>query len=239
MSNFGVLLRRLRKEHGWSLNTVAKKVGTQKGYLSGIENGKVNPPSPKLLRKFARIFEQDESALLRMAWADKAPELIREETLRMMAQADWDEGLPASVSSVRLLNPGGTPYPLEVGPEGGLSAPGSHRLVLPRGAVEADAAVVVLDDSMMRADHPRYGKGDIALLASSPGAFATGVCYVVLQGAQGDRALIRNVTEADGGDLVLQPYNSDYPLEFITRADLKTACRVIGRIELFSQEKSA
>ena len=239
MSNFGVLLRRLRKDHGWSLHTVAKKVGTQKGYLSGIENGKVNPPSPKLLRKFAKLFQQDESALLRMAWADKAPALIREETLRMMALADLDENLSSAMSSVRLLNPGGTPYPADLSPEGGLSAPGAHRLVLPRGAVEADAAVVVLDDSMMRAEHPRYAKGDIALLASSPDLPVPGVCYVVLQGAQGDRALIRHVSEADGGDLVLQPYNSDYPLEFLTRADLKTACRVIGHIELFSQEKSA
>lgn len=239
MSNFGVLLRRLRKDLGWSLNTVAKKVGTQKGYLSGIENGKVNPPSPKLLRKFAKLFDQDESALLRMAWADKAPPLIREETLRLMAQADLDENIPSAMNSVRLLNPGGTPYPLELSPGGGLSAPGAHRLVLPRGAVEADAAVVVLDDSMMRAELPHYGKGDIALLASNPELPATGVCYVVLHGPQGDRAMIRNVSEAAGGDLVLQPYNSDYPLDFITRAEIRTACRVIGRIELFSQEKSA
>lgn len=82
MSNFGDLVKKLRKEKGITLEAVAKKIGSHKGYVSGIENGKVNPPSVKIVRKFAKLFGQDERALVCLAWVDKAPALIREEVRR-------------------------------------------------------------------------------------------------------------------------------------------------------------
>jgi transcriptional regulator with XRE-family HTH domain len=240
MSNFGTQIRRLRKERGWSLNILAKKLGTQKGYLSGIENGKVNPPSVKLLKRFAKVFEQDEKAMLRMAWADKAPELIREDTLRIMAMADLEQPVPGPMVSIRLLNPGGAPYPVESGPEGVLVAAGAHRLILPRGEVPPDGAIVVLDDSMARADGTGYRKGDIVLLASLPSLPSSGPCFLVVRGADGTaRALIRHVSSESRNQVVLQPWNSEHPLEFLSPDDVKAACKVIGRIEIYTQEKSA
>ena len=79
MSAFGDLMKRLRKERFLTLEVVAKKIGSHKGYVSGIENGKVNPPSVKITRKFAKLFGQDERLLVLMAWADKAPSIVREE----------------------------------------------------------------------------------------------------------------------------------------------------------------
>lgn len=97
MSLFGDELRRLRRERGLTLEAVARKVGTHKGYISGIENGKVSPPSVKLVRKLARMYAQDEKRLVRMAWVDKAPELIREEAREYLA---WcDRGRPPSDGS--------------------------------------------------------------------------------------------------------------------------------------------
>ena len=40
MSNFGDLVKRLRKERSLTLEAVAKKIGSHKGYVSGIENPK-------------------------------------------------------------------------------------------------------------------------------------------------------------------------------------------------------
>lgn len=79
MSAFGDLMKRLRKERALTLEAVAKKIGSHKGYVSGIENGKVNPPSVKITRKFAKLFDQEERLLVLMGWADKAPRLVREE----------------------------------------------------------------------------------------------------------------------------------------------------------------
>ena len=54
MSRFGERVKKLRKDKNLTVEKVAKAIGSHKGYVSGIENGKVKPPSPKLVRKIAR-----------------------------------------------------------------------------------------------------------------------------------------------------------------------------------------
>ena len=88
MSMFGERMRSLRKERKLTLEQVARKVGTHKGYVSGIETGKVRPPSVKLIRKLAKVFGQDEKSLVRMAWVDKAPPLIRDEAVDFLRWCD-------------------------------------------------------------------------------------------------------------------------------------------------------
>lgn len=77
MSHFGELVRRLRKEKGLTLEAVAAKIGTSKGYVSGIENDKVNPPSVKLIKKYAKLFGENPRHLVRLAWVDKTPAIIK------------------------------------------------------------------------------------------------------------------------------------------------------------------
>lgn len=84
MSQFGDLVRTLRKERGLTLEAVARKIGTHKGYISGIEGGKVSPPSVKLIKKYAKALGQDPKHLVRIAWVDKAPEIIRDDALRFL-----------------------------------------------------------------------------------------------------------------------------------------------------------
>lgn len=84
MSRFGDLVKKLRKERGMTLDAVAKKIGSHKGYVSGIENDKVNPPSVKVIQKYAKVFGQDARALVRLAWVDKAPAIIREDAERFL-----------------------------------------------------------------------------------------------------------------------------------------------------------
>ena len=90
VSNFGDLVKRLRKERSLTLEAVAKKIGSHKGYVSGIENDKVNPPSVKIIKKFAKLFNQDERTLVRIAWADKAPAIIREDAEPISRIAPWE-----------------------------------------------------------------------------------------------------------------------------------------------------
>jgi DNA-binding XRE family transcriptional regulator len=99
LSQFGNLVRTLRKERGLTLEALARKIGTHKGYISGIEGGKVSPPSVKMIRKYAKALGQDPKPLVRIAWVDKAPEIIRDDALRFLAwvgSASVDGGRPPS-----------------------------------------------------------------------------------------------------------------------------------------------
>lgn len=77
MQMFGPYLKALRKQKGFTLEKLGKKSGVRKGYLSGVENGKVNPPSPKAIRTIARALETDRKELLLLAYIAKAPAEIR------------------------------------------------------------------------------------------------------------------------------------------------------------------
>ncbi len=84
VSHFGDLVKELRLEKGLTQETVAKKIGSHKGYVSGIENGKVNPPSEKVIRKYAKLFEQDTRKLVLIAWIDKAPAIVKEDVEKLL-----------------------------------------------------------------------------------------------------------------------------------------------------------
>lgn len=77
MTEFGDLVKSLRKGKGLTLQEVADRVGTEKGYISGIEHSKVNPPAPDKVRKLAKVLDFDRTELLLMAYIQKAPAEIR------------------------------------------------------------------------------------------------------------------------------------------------------------------
>src|SRR5215831_7578626 len=94
VSRFGELVKTLRHGKGLTLEAVAKKVGTHKGYVSGIERGKVSPPSVRMIKKFAKVFGQDEKHLVRLAWVDKAPALIAQDAQDFLKWVELGRPLP-------------------------------------------------------------------------------------------------------------------------------------------------
>lgn len=88
MQDFAAIVKAARLRSGLTLQALAGKLGTHKGYCSGIENRKVNPPSAKVIRKMAKLLVLDVQELLIHATADKAPkeirELVREGALGML-----------------------------------------------------------------------------------------------------------------------------------------------------------
>lgn len=106
MSHFGVLVKRLRSEKGLTLEALARKLGSHKGYVSSIENGKVNPPSMKFIQKYARIIGGDLRKLIRLAWVDKAPHLIKEDAERFLVWYESQEASGGANSPEPPLRPG-------------------------------------------------------------------------------------------------------------------------------------
>jgi transcriptional regulator with XRE-family HTH domain len=77
MLKFGEVVRARRKFLNLTLEALARKIGSHKGYVSGIENQKVSPPSPKITEKLSRALEINVDKLLLHGWAQKAPKKIR------------------------------------------------------------------------------------------------------------------------------------------------------------------
>lgn len=234
MSNFGDLVKKLRKEKGLTLEAVAKKIGSHKGYVSGIENGKVNPPSVKIIRKFAKLFTQNEKTLVRMAWADKAPALIRDEARRLVALAEAEgAGGGADLSSVPLLNTVESGYAVELGADGRPRPAVAAVLLLPRSRVSPEFAASVVDDSMEQQTGPSFSRGEVVLLRKAEKIVSGSVVYIVFKTRQKSQALIRQVMLEQGENIVLQPLNKEYPLEFLTQDDVDAVYGVVGKIDLF------
>jgi transcriptional regulator with XRE-family HTH domain len=87
MQSFAEWLGKEIRIRGWTLETVAKRIGSHKGYISGMRHQKVNPPSAKIVRKLCRIFGQTEEQtklVLKLAWAEKAPIAIRAEMVDLV-----------------------------------------------------------------------------------------------------------------------------------------------------------
>lgn len=74
---FSVFLQRERKVNGLTLEKVAQRSGTHKGYISGLENEKVNPPSVKMCVKLGKLFKFSGDYITYIAYRDKAPKPVQ------------------------------------------------------------------------------------------------------------------------------------------------------------------
>ena len=225
MSNFGELIKKLRHERGMTLATVAREIGSNKGYVSGIETDKVNPPSAKLIRKLARLFDQEERVLLWIAWADKAPLVIRRE-LQAIATA---HGAGASNDHIRipLLNAAGTGYPLQLDDDGRIR-PLVHAFIeLPKSiARDLDAALIIQEESMVDPTGGGLRPGDLALLRKE--AVRGGSDAFILVSDVG--SMIRRVVVERAPRVVLQPLNPNHPRKVVRKGDIKAFYLVVGRV---------
>jgi transcriptional regulator with XRE-family HTH domain len=77
MVTFGEFLKARRQMCELTLEELAQKIGSHKGYLSGIETGAVAPPSPKVIKLLAEALKTDATTLLLMGYAEKAPKEIK------------------------------------------------------------------------------------------------------------------------------------------------------------------
>ena len=77
MSDFGTMVKKLRKERRITQRDLAEKVGIDFTYLSKIENGVPGfSPSADKIIKIAQVLETDADELILLA--KKVPETIRE-----------------------------------------------------------------------------------------------------------------------------------------------------------------
>ena len=66
-NKFGIYLRNLRQEKGFSLNQLALKSGVSNAHISRIERGLRPAPSPEIIEKLAEALNADYKEMLVMA----------------------------------------------------------------------------------------------------------------------------------------------------------------------------
>lgn len=67
INELGTFLRSARERKGLSLRGVEKQTGVSNAYLSQIESGKINQPSPNILYKLSEIYQVSYDELLKLA----------------------------------------------------------------------------------------------------------------------------------------------------------------------------
>jgi transcriptional regulator with XRE-family HTH domain len=77
MRRFGEIVRSERLARGLTLEALAEKTWTHKGYISGIENGVVNPPAVGLVKRIARALKIKPFDLLIVSTTEKLPKEVR------------------------------------------------------------------------------------------------------------------------------------------------------------------
>ncbi|MEW6736627.1 MAG: helix-turn-helix transcriptional regulator [Acidobacteriota bacterium] len=97
MNKFGKQLRKWREEASLRLIDLAEKMGWSVVYLSDIELGRRNPPTPEKIKELARLLNRRADDLLNLAdqekervelgLVDKSPHLT--EAALMLARS-WD-----------------------------------------------------------------------------------------------------------------------------------------------------
>jgi transcriptional regulator with XRE-family HTH domain len=76
---YGQIIRQERITRGLTLKELATACGTHKGYVCMIEKGNCRPPTPRFTVKFCRHLGLDPEFMICLAYAEKAPQLIRKQ----------------------------------------------------------------------------------------------------------------------------------------------------------------
>lgn len=92
MKTFGTVVREARIARGLTLEKLARRIGSHKGYVSGFEQGKVSPPSIKILPKLARALELPPQELMALAWWEKRPKALTVEAAHALISRISEEG---------------------------------------------------------------------------------------------------------------------------------------------------
>jgi repressor LexA len=233
-TSFGELLRKLRRGRELTLNGLAKRVDVTPGYLSMIENGRVNnPPSMKVLVRLEAALAVRDSSLCRAAQWEKTPKPIREQ-LERAQQAQQDHYAASSataVATVPLINKVAAGYPTGFTDLDYPARASDEVVVVPgytglHGGHDPDAfAATVCGDSMV----PEYRAGDIVVFSPLADVVDGSDCFARLE-PDHECTFKRVFFENGGGRIRLEPLNRGYPTRTVDREQVAGLFRAVWRM---------
>lgn len=93
------------KQSGLTLHQIGRKIGSHKGYISGIQNGKVAPPSAKMTRRLAKILGLNGDRLVALALIEKRPRKLGLQALRNVVDELIDSEAKEAAAEAELAAP--------------------------------------------------------------------------------------------------------------------------------------
>jgi transcriptional regulator with XRE-family HTH domain len=100
MKRFSEIVKEERLSKSLTLAALAKAIGTQKGYISGIENEKVNPPAPRLIQRLCKVLGLNYSMMLARSAFEKLPKDLLYHDLEAILDEARLDGISESSGSV-------------------------------------------------------------------------------------------------------------------------------------------
>lgn len=228
-TSFGPMLRRLRRGRALTLNGLADRVGVTPGYLSMIENQRVNnPPSMKVLVRLEAALSVRDSSLCKAAQWERTPGPIREQLERAQQIA---KTAPPSATTVPLINKVAAGYPAGFTDLDYPARASDDAVVVPgytglHGGNDPDAfAATVCGDSM----RPEYREGDVVVFSPLADVVDGSDCFARLQ-PDHECTFKRVFFEAEGSRIRLEPLNRDYPIRTVDREQVAGLFRAVWRM---------
>lgn len=228
-ASLGDILRGLRRGKGFTLAALAERVGVTPGYLSMVENRRVNnPPSMKVVVRLEAALGVRDSRLCKAAQWERTPEPIRAQFEQARIQR---AGGSTPASTVPLINKVAAGYPAGF-TDLGYPARGSDDVVIVpgytglHGANDPDAfAATVCGDSMQ----PDYRAGDIVVFSPLADVVDGSDCFARLE-PDHESTFKRVFFDHAHHAIRLEPLNPDYPTRTVDREQVAGLFRAVWRM---------
>lgn len=228
-TTLGTMLRQLRRGRSLTLSDLAERVGITPGYLSMIENQRVNnPPSMKVLVRLEAALAVRDSSLCKAAQWERTPEPIREQLERAQQLANTS---PPAAAEVPLINKVAAGYPTGFTDLDYPARVSDDVIIVPgytglHGTNDPDAfAATVCGDSMS----PGYHAGDIVVFSPLADVIDGSDCFARLE-PDHECTFKRVFLEDQGGRIRLEPLNRDYPARTVDREQVAGLFRAVWRM---------
>lgn len=227
--SLGQVLRRVRRGKALTLTQLAERVGITPGYLSMIENQRVNnPPSMKVLVRLEAALSVYDSSLCKAAQWERTPEPIREQLERAQQIA---EASSPSATKVPLINKVAAGYPAGFTDLDYPARASDDVIVVPgytglHGANDPDAfAATVCGDSMT----PEYREGDVVVFSPLADIVDGSDCFARLE-PDHESTFKRVFFESEKSRIRLEPLNPGYPVRTVDREQVAGLFRAVWRM---------
>lgn len=231
-TTLGALLHRLRRAKGFTLADLAERVGVTPGYLSMIENRRVeNPPSMKVVIRLEAALGVHDCCLCHAAEWERTPAPIREELERTRRSAASQAG-PVHVPLINKVTAG---YPAEFTDLGYPARVGDDVILVPgytglHGGNDPDAfAATVCGDSM----NPDYREGDIVVFSPMADVIDGSDCFARLE-PDHESTFKRVYFDPIQNTIRLEPLNKAYATRTVEREQVAGLFRAVWRMSRVS-----